>query len=455
MEEDTIVAVATPPGRGGIGVVRISGPESLQVASLLCPQTRRWPPRRAIVTTVVDAAGGKLDEAVVVCFRAPRSYTGEDVVEIACHGSPLILDRVVVAALSHGCRVARPGEFTLRAFLSGRIDLTQAEAVVDLVEAKSDAGLGLAMRQLEGELSQKIEPLRSRLLDVLAHVTAIVDFSEDDIPEVAKENVVDDLEEVRAGVQGLIAGAKTGSVLQHGVSLAIVGAPNVGKSSILNALLGRERAIVTAIAGTTRDTVEDEIQLNGISFRVIDTAGIAPTVDVVEAIGMERTRDAIESADVVLVVLDGSRTFTTADRHALAAIEHVRPGASRLVALNKDDLPRVLDAASLPLNDDSQVVLTSATAPDGLRDLRRVLPEIVLHGPPAEGFVVSNARHVQSLQLASQALDDALSALTAGLPVDLVALDMRAALGSLSAITGVEVGDDVLDRVFQRFCIGK
>lgn len=527
MEQDTIVAVATPPGRGGIGVIRVSGDETLSVLSGLCPKRKGWPDRRAVVAGVVDTSGSRLDEAVVTYYQGPRSYTGEDMVEISCHGSPLVLDRIVAEALARGCRAARPGEFTLRAFLSGRIDLTQAEAIVDLVEARTDAGLGLALRQLEGELSNRIEPLRSRLLDVLAHTTALVDFSEDDIPDLAVSDVRQSLESVRKGVDGLIEGAKTGAVLQHGVSVAIIGAPNVGKSSILNALLGRDRAIVTPIAGTTRDTVEDEIQLEGILFRVMDTAGLTTTTNIVESIGIERSRKALELADVVLLVLDGSRTLNTDDLQALEAAAcltnerpstaplaiddpqssnraggptysgssspPVNPGDPRgrdlvsvpthdrstyhriadeyrleldtdgglprdstvLIALNKSDLPPALDAGELPVKRDTRVVSTSTVVPEGLQQLRRALPQIVLNGHETEGFVVSNARHTQSLADASEALGNALVTLNEGLPLDLVSLDMRQALGALSAVTGVEVGDDVLDRVFSKFCIGK
>jgi tRNA modification GTPase len=455
VEQDTIVAVATPPGHGGIGVIRLSGPEALTVLSTLCPRKGPWKSRRPVLTDVVDLAGNRLDHAVVTYYREPRSYTGEDLVEISCHGSPLILDRVVAAALDSGCRGARAGEFTLRAFLSGRIDLTQAEAIVDLVDARSDAGLGLALQQLEGELSRRIEPLRSQLLDVLAHSTALVDFSEDDIPDLALADVSQALVSVHEDVKHLLAGASTGNVLRHGVSIAIVGAPNVGKSSILNALLGRRRAIVTPIAGTTRDTVEDEFQLAGIRFSVIDTAGITTTEDVVESMGIERSHEAIQAADVVLVVLDASRAMTSDDLDAIRASQNSRSDTSCLLACNKSDLPPVLDPYSLPVAGDTRILSTSTLTEDGMDCLREALPQIVLGGHATEGFVVSNARHTQSLSRASVALESALSALAAGLPLDLVSLDMREALASLSAITGVNVDDELLDRVFSRFCIGK
>ena len=322
------------------------------------------------MTDVVDLAGNRLDQAVVTYYREPRSYTGEDLVEISCHGSPLILDRVVAAALDSGCRGARAGEFTLRAFLSGRIDLTQAEAIVDLVDARSDAGLGLALQQLEGELSRRIEPLRSQLLDVLAHSTALVDFSEDDIPDLALADVSRALVSVHEGVKHLLAGASTGNVLRHGVSLAIVGAPNVGKSSILNALVGRRRAIVTPIAGTTRDTVEDEFQLAGIRFSVIDTAGITITEDVVESIGIERSHEAIQAADVVLVVLDASRAMTSDDLDAIRASENSGSDTRCLLACNKSDLPPVLDPHSLPVDGKTRVLSTSTLTENGLDCLR-------------------------------------------------------------------------------------
>jgi len=456
MEEDIIVAISTPPGRGGIGVVRVSGAGSLTIAQKLCPGRTRWVERMAQTCSVADAEGRPLDDAVVTYFKGPRSYTGEDVVELSCHGSPLVLDRVVRAALTLGCRAARPGEFTLRAFLSGRIDLTQAEAVVDLVNARTDAGAGLALLGLEGTLSKPVETLRSSLLDLLAHATALVDFSEEDIPALQVEDIVAHMEESREALASLLSGAHQGQVLTHGVSLAIVGSPNVGKSSLLNGLLRRDRAIVTDIPGTTRDTLEEDLDLGGVPFRVIDTAGMTATSDPVEAIGISRSRLALESAGMALVVLDGSRQLEAADREILELAAGAVPAEALLVAINKNDLPQALSPSDLgSAVPAAQVISTSAVAPDGLDELRRRLPEAALAGPAPDGFVVSNARHIQSLDIARDALSRGIENLRAGLPLDIVSLDLRTAAEALGSILGIDIGDEVLDRVFSRFCIGK
>lgn len=456
MEDDTIVAVSTPPGRGGIGLIRLSGAGSREIAGVLCPAMNRWIDRRATHAVLRSRSGGVLDSAVVTFFKSPRSYTGEDVVEISCHGNPVILDQVVGELLAAGARAARPGEFTLRAFLAGRIDLSQAEAVADLVEAKTKAGADLALQQLEGKLTQEVEPLRSRLLDLLAHITALVDFSEDEIPDIATGEVRSVLSEVGHEVDRLLAGAHQGQVLSHGVSLAIVGPPNAGKSSILNQLLGRERAIVTPIPGTTRDTLEAEVEIEGVLFRVVDTAGITDTDDTVERIGVERSHAAIDSAEVILLVVDASQPVSAQIDGSLSAIGARLNGHKAVVALNKSDLPPAVDAASAAgWLEGAEIVQTCALSSNGLGSLRKVLPEIALQGSVPDGFVVSNRRHIQSLQAASEAITRGLEAQEEGLPLDLISLDVSAAAESFGEILGLGIGDEVLDRVFSRFCIGK
>lgn len=396
-----------------------------------------------------------IDEAVVTYFHGPRSYTGEELAEITCHGSPLVLEAVVESLLTYGARAARPGEFTLRAFLNGRLDLAQAEAVVDLVEARTEAGLGLALRQLEGELSNRIAPLRANLLDLLAHITALVDFAEDAIPPPVGGDVRNRIWRIEAGVAELLTGARQGQVLQHGISLAIVGSPNAGKSSILNGLLGRERAIVTPIPGTTRDTIEEELKLGGVLFHVVDTAGIAPTTDPVEVIGVERSRASMDAAEMILMVLDQSREQTAEDRQVLAMV-NASPGQGVVIALNKSDLPsRVMAEQASSWIPRATTVETCAISYDGLDGLRRLLPELALSGPVPDGFVVSNQRHIESLRKAATALERAGSAHDEGLPLDIISLDIRAAAESLGQVLGLDIGDEVLDRVFSRFCIGK
>ena len=465
MEEDTIVAIATPPGRAGLGVVRLSGPASIDIATRLAGWRETPPERRATVAILHDQAGHPLDEAVITLFCSPRSFTGEDMAEFSCHGSPLILDCVVCECLARNARGARPGEFTLRAFLNGRIDLAQAEAVVDLVEAKSEAGLGLALRQMQGELGQKVEPIRAALLSLLAHITALVEFSEEDIPTIARSEVIQPLNGAEDALNALLRNARQGEVLQHGTSLAIAGPPNAGKSSILNGLLGRARSIVTPIAGTTRDTIEEQLVVGGVFFRIIDTAGMTETDDLIEAIGVERSRAAVESSDVILFVADASRSLTDADRDLFALLRqrlHNGPtGATSsqiraVVALNKSDLPPRMTVEdvreSLP---NTPIVHTSAVESGGLAALRDALPKIALGGPLQEGFVLSSHRHIQSVTAARDAIHDALEAREAGLPLDLVSLDVRRAVDRLGEVLGLGVADDVLDEVFSRFCIGK
>jgi tRNA modification GTPase len=456
VEDDTIVACSTPPGRGALGVVRVSGPASRSILTSLCPDVTGWIDRRATHATVKGPRGEPIDDSVVTCFTCPHSYSGEDMVEVSCHGSPIVLDRVVDAILAAGARGARPGEFTLRAFLNGRVDLAQAEAVVDLVDARTDAGMGLALRQLEGELSRRVEPLRSEILDLLAHITALVDFSEEDVPSMQGGEARERLHAAAAHIARLLEGSTQGQVLSHGVSLAIIGAPNSGKSSILNGLLGRQRAIVTPIAGTTRDTLEEDLSLGDVLFRIADTAGMTYTDDPVESIGVQRSRSAAEAADVILVVIDRGQAISPQDRAALALARDLSAGRSVVVALNKSDLTPMVSptdiASELP---GVAVVSTCAVTAEGLEGLRGLLPRLALGGPAPDGFVVSNRRHVQSLRDAAVAVDRAVAGLGQGLPLDLAGLDVRQAAASLGEILGVEVGDEVLDRVFSRFCIGK
>ena len=463
MEVDTVVAIATPPGRGALGVIRLSGPASFTIASALSGHGPSLAERRAALVRLKSPDGNLLDQAIITGFRGPRSYTGEDMVEISCHGSALLLDRVVSACLTLGARPARPGEFTLRGFLNGRIDLTQAEAITDIVEARSQAGLELALNQLEGELRKRVEPIRTGLLDLLALMTALVEFSEEDIPVPDHEAVQRTLQNAASQLDRLLANYRQGQVLSHGVSLAIVGPPNAGKSSILNGLLGRQRAIVTSVPGTTRDTVEEALVLQGVPFLVVDTAGITETEDPVEAIGVERSRQALDGAEIVLLVLDSSAALGVAEARivelvaAAAANESLGHQSWRVVvALNKSDLPRAIDPSPIQTRlPQSAVVDTRALEADGLDDLRRLLPQIALDGPPVDGFVLSNERHHQQLSLARDWVSRALEAQAAGLPLDLVTIDVREAVASLGNVLGVDVSSDILDAIFSRFCIGK
>jgi len=459
METDSIAALVTPPGEGGVGIVRVSGPLAPALPSILFPAlSDGWLSHAARVGGLVDPSSGEtVDEALGLLMRAPRSYTGEDVFEIQCHGSPLVLERVLRICLERGCRAARPGEFTLRAFLNGRMDLAQAEAVIDVVRARSNASLDLAVRQLEGRLSRRIDPIRSDLVGLLARVEAMIDFVEEDVPPELDEASIERLEHAQRAVQTLLEGAEQGIVLREGATLAIVGSPNVGKSSIMNALLGLERSIVTPIAGTTRDTVEETLQVRGVPFRTVDTAGITISEDVVERIGVERSRRAIECADVVLLVLDRSRALSASDTVALEAVSgqsHNGHAARVVVTLNKSDLPDALGRPSFDGLVPTSVVESSTVLEDGMEAIREALEEAALGGERHE-FVVANVRHQDALRRCDESLGAVFEGLKSSVPLDLVSFDLRAAVQALGEITGQNVDDELLDRIFREFCIGK
>lgn len=462
MEADSIAAIATAPGEGGIGIVRVSGPVSLDLPVQLFPDLSPvWDSHHLRQGRLVDPRSGiTIDSAAGIVMRGPHSYTGEDVFEIQCHGSPLVLAAILSACFVAGCRPANPGEFTLRAFLNGRLDLSQAEAVIDIVRARGSGGLDLAVQQLQGSLSQKIDPLRGELLGCLAHMEAMVDFVEDDIPPALDTQTRDRVAAIAGSIDRLADGISRAAVVREGASLAIVGAPNAGKSSMMNALVGRERSIVTAIAGTTRDTIEDTARLGEIPFRIIDTAGIAETVDLVEQLGIERSREALGAADLVLFVLDRSRPWSSADEMVARALESQSTGdqtESRVVmALNKADLPNQLDLDGLPrLFSPVAIAESSAILPGGADDVAAALALAATGSGDRRDWVAGNARHGEALRQAGGALEAALTGLETGTPLDLVSLDVRAAIRSLDSITGADVDEELLDRIFRDFCIGK
>ena len=445
MYDDTIAAISTPIGEGAIGVVRISGPDSLPLAKKVF--RGRLSHRRLSRGHIVDPEDGSiLDEVMATCMLAPNSYTCEDTVEIYGHGGPVPLQTVLKALLRAGARAANPGEFTLRAFLNGRIDLSQAESVLGIIEAKTDAGLRVAMNGLQGGLSRKVREIRSSILEVLAYLTARIDFPEDDVP---LEDPLPSIRKAASHIQQLVKNADTGIVYRHGVLVAIVGRPNVGKSSLLNRLLDSERAIVTPIAGTTRDTVEEVANIQGIPFVLVDTAGLTDTADPVENLGIERSRKAISQADLILLVLDSSQPVTEQD---LDLIENASDRET-VTVLNKSALPTLTDVSVLPSN----YVSTSMLTGEGLNSLRERMVETALNGQsPASGeMLVSNARHKTALETAANHLASAEKSLTQGLPDDFVTIDLTAALTSLGEITGETVTEDLLHTIFSRFCIGK
>lgn len=445
MYDDTIAAISTPIGEGAIGVVRVSGPEALPIANQVF--NGQLSHRRLSLGQVLDPGDGSvLDEVMATCMLAPNSYTCEDTVEIYGHGGAVSLQAVLKALLASGARAAGPGEFTLRAFLNGRMDLSQAEAVRDVIEAKTDAGLRVAMNGLQGGLSAKVREVRTEILEVLAYLTARIDFPEDDVPA---EDPLPAIRKAATTLAQLINSADAGIVYRHGVRVAIVGRPNVGKSSLLNRLLEQDRAIVTPIAGTTRDTVEEVVNIQGIPFVLVDTAGLTKTSDPVEHLGIERSRKALDGADFAVLVLDTSQPLTEEDRDLICRVgERVVVGVA-----NKTDLPGVVDADSLPAG----LVRTSMVTGEGLEQLRKRMVEAALNGKGvgSEEALVSNTRQKAALEAAARHLASAEEALLNGMADDFVTIDLTAGLNALGEITGETVTDDLLHTIFSRFCIGK
>jgi len=456
---DTIAAIATPIGEGAIGIVRLSGPEAIPIADRIF-RARSGKPVASFETYtahyghVVDPATGEVvDEVLVSLFRAPKSYTREDVVEISCHGGIVPLRRTLDLLLQGGSRAAEPGEFTKRAFLNGRIDLSQAEAVIDVIKSKTEASLKVAMHQLKGGISGEAQRIKVLLLRLMATIEASIDFPED-VPEPDPEEVAAQIQEAQGIVQKLLADWQRGKIYREGALMAIVGRPNVGKSSLLNALLRENRAIVTAIPGTTRDIIEESVNIRGIPLRVVDTAGLRETQDVVERIGVERTREQIEAADLILWILDSSEPLTAEDIEIADALNQRKV----IIALNKKDLPRRIDLTPLrSFLNGRRVIPTATIAGTGLDVLENAIAETILAGEVSapNTAVVSNVRHKHALERTLESLKHARETALAGLPLDLVSIDLKSAMGSLGEITGETVADDIIHQIFAQFCIGK
>jgi tRNA modification GTPase len=448
--DDTIVAIATPPGRGGIGVVRLAGRESKAIASriLSFPGARALEANRALLGGLVDHESGEpIDEVVATLFAAPHSYTTDETVEISCHGSPVVLRRAVEMALAHGARLAEPGEFTQRAFLNGRLDLTQAEAVRDLIDSQTLYQAKVAARQLKGELSGVVLPMKEKLVALIARLEAGIDFADDDVAVMPADRILAALEEVGAHLRGLAASFAFGKVVYEGLTLAIVGRPNVGKSSLFNQLVERERAIVTAIPGTTRDLVTETVALGGIPVRLVDTAGIREALDEAEGIGIRKSMEALADADLVLVVLDASNELSAVDRELLTDVAE----RAAIVVRNKADLgDEEPSVTKLP------TVRTSAVTGAGIAELRAEILRQV-RGSAAEdgGAMLTNLRQQGQVNLALKALDAAVASVRNAIPHEMVLLDLYSGLRALDELTGATTADDILNLIFSTFCIGK
>lgn len=452
---DTIAAISTPLGEAGIGIVRLSGPEAEAIARQLFRPRRpvqRWRSHQLYLGHILDSQGRIIDEVFLTFMRAPHSYTREDVVEINCHSGYLVLKRILEEALARGARLARPGEFTLRAFLSGRLDLTQAEAVLEVIQARTQAGLRVAAGHLQGGLGRRLREAREGLLNLLARVEAALDFPEE--AQELKPNLVREALALPVHLLGQLCDTfREGRLLKEGLRVVIAGRPNVGKSSLLNRLLAADRAIVTEIPGTTRDAIEEGVVIQGIPVRLTDTAGLRRIAgDRVEELGMAKTREHLEAADIVLYLMDGNQPLDEEDRRTL----HELAGRPGLAVINKTDLPQALADRDLQPHTAFPVVKISALTGQGLEDLKRAIVDLALAGSARhEGEIVTQARHHQHLAAGLDYLLKAQELLHPEPPWELVAEELRAAIRELGEITGEEVGEDILDRIFSQFCIGK
>lgn len=450
LQNDTIVAISTPPGRGGIGIVRLSGPESRAIAEPLLRLRHPLAASQARFAEVLDATTGEvLDEAVVTFFAAPHSYTTEDLVEIAAHGSPVLLEYLLRQTIAAGARLAAPGEFTQRAFLAGRLDLTQAEAVHDLIEASTLHQARIAAQQLGGALSRIVSPIKDELIALIATLEAGVDFAEDDIDVLPTGEIVTRIDAIHTQLTALERTFGYGRIVRDGFTLAIVGRPNAGKSSLFNRLVERDRAIVTATPGTTRDLVTERVSLNGIPVELIDTAGLRDATDEAESIGIAKSREAMAEADVVLLVVDATAPPHPEDEATVATLT----GRPTLIALNKSDLATSTAPA---LNHTSEAIRTSALTGDGVAPLRSAILALVSSGAPAsETALLTNLRQQQAVATAAAAVYRAREATVSQIPHEMILLDLYESLRSLDALTGATTSDDILNLIFSKFCIGK
>ena len=440
---DTIVAISTPPGRSGLGVVRLSGRDARSVAAhfLSSLPPRSW---QAHLAALLDTEGREIDQAVVTFFEKPRSYTAEDLIEVSCHGSPVVLRHAVERALEAGARLAEPGEFTLRAFLNGRIDLPRAEAVRDLIEATTLYQARIAAQQASGSVSRRIAPIKEQLVELISLLEAGIDFAEDDVSVAPAAEIVRRLAPILEGVVRLAESFRYGGLVHQGLTLAIAGRPNVGKSSLFNRLLEQDRAIVTEIPGTTRDLVSETAAIGGIPVKLYDTAGIRPTAERVESLGIERSYQAMADADLTLVVIDASVTAGAEDDALIA-----RAGPRALIVANKCDLPH----PELPAN----ALAVSALTGEGIPELRdAILASIAPAGAFEQetGFITS-LRHERLLRESGEWIEKARAAVESATPHEMLLLDLYAALRPIDAITGATTADDILNRIFSTFCIGK
>ncbi len=456
--DDTIAAIATAPGEGGVGIIRISGPKSLEISNKIFKPFHRssiddYAVRTLIYGNIYDGEH-IIDEVLLAYMKAPNSYTVEDVVEINCHGGFISVKKILELVLKCGARIAEPGEFTKRAFLNGRIDLSQAEAVIDIINAKTEQSHQIAQSQLDGNLSKKIKDLRNQITSVLAQVEVAIDYPEEDIEFITYNELIEKTKIIQDEIVKMYKTADTGKILREGLKTAILGKPNVGKSSLLNSILGENRAIVTDIPGTTRDVIEEFVNIKGIPLRIIDTAGIRETEDIVEKIGVERSLNHMKSSDLILVVIDSSKNIDIEDIDILENVDK----SKTLVILNKIDLESNLDIDTIKKYiEEKNIINISALKNEGLELLHDRIEEMVFEGDISnnEDVMITNSRHKDAIYKAMKSVEDAVSALNDKMPYDFIEVDLKDAWDTLGYINGDTVSEDLLDTIFHNFCIGK
>lgn len=460
-DNDTIAAIATPPGDGGIGIVRISGENAGFVADKIFKALKKgfsvlnFKTHQAVYGNVIDDKGNIIDEALCLAMWAPNSYTRENVVEIQSHGGSFVVHRILELALNNGARMAQPGEFTKRAFLNGRLDLSQAQSVMDIIQARTDASLRMASGHLQGTFSKEIQSMRHFILEIIAHLEASIDFPEDDIEDIAKQEAEEKISKIKNRISEILKTFHTGRILRDGLVTTIIGKPNVGKSSLLNALLREDRAIVTDIPGTTRDSLEEYANIGGVPLKIIDTAGIRKTHDKVEQIGVEKSVTYLQNADLILALFDVSRPLSQEDEDIIEMLK----GKKGIVLLTKKDLPIEMDIVDLQnrLQGEFKYIYISTLNKDGLKDLEDEIVSRVYSGSArqAEGCFVNNLRQAEALKAAEKHLEECLNTIKMGMAEDFIVIDVRSAWEKLGEITGDTVDEDIIDQIFSQFCIGK
>lgn len=455
--EDTIAAIATPPGEGGIGIIRISGENAQNVLTKIFVPANpsSIENRKMSYGTIVDPSSGQvIDEVLSVYMKGPKTYTVEDVVEINCHGGMVPLRRTLELVLKYGARMAEPGEFTKRAFLNGRLDLSQAEAVIDVIKAKTDKTFDVAMNQLEGNFSKKIKEIRKKLVDILVNITVNIDYPDEDIEEITYDTLEKDLISVNDDIRKLLTSADTGRIIQEGLNVAIIGKPNVGKSSLMNSLLNEARAIVTEIPGTTRDTIEEHLSIKGIPVRLTDTAGIRETDDMIEKIGIEKSKESFNQADLVIFIIDSSRELGQEDREIVEFIDQKKA----IVVLNKVDLEPVVSRKEIEkMLPEASLIETSMERQQGIDLLEEKIVEMVYGGKVSQSnrIMVTNVRHKNILETAERAICDAIEMTKKKEALEFIEIDVNSSYENLGEIIGETVQDDIINEVFARFCLGK